>query len=279
MQLSIPIKRVFFLAFLALSCAQANVILWDLGETLITTNTLSIAYEIGIKDFIGYMLVDLQNPFVIEEKVFCVLHAIPALYNVPYTAHARTNKGRIIPPIMRAWFAGYVTAEEIYALAVPMCETLPASYFTCEREKRLVLNTIKTMFNPHVLAASNKPITEAVELLKECAAQGHTLMIVSNLDPETYKALRALPEMQKMFSYFKPENIIISGDYHNVKPEKSFFEAIIKKHKLDPSTCILIDDRQENIQTARECSMKAFQLTNKNYKALRRRLRLMKVIT
>ncbi|MFA6065818.1 MAG: HAD-IA family hydrolase [Candidatus Babeliaceae bacterium] len=277
--------------FLAIFCliapllqAQPHVLWFDFGDTLARPNNFSMARNIGIKKFIGHMFIDLQNPMHIEKKTFDYLFLLQTRSIAPHTIEARTTKGRAMPPIMRDWLAGIITGEDVYKKAVSYSKLIP-HYFTSNREKKLILKTIRTMFDPQLLAEVFYPVDEALELLSELSAQKdadgkplYTLMICSNMDQLTFDCLRKTPALQNLFSYFAPENMIISGNYRNLKPEKSFFETVLKQYAIDPHDCVFIDDRKENVDSARACSIKGIHLRNKDYKAVKRQLQILKVL-
>ena len=269
--------------------AQPKTILFDFGDTLAHPNHFSMVYNMGrepIQDFLGYIFVDMCDPRNIEKKTFDYLFLLQTRSVCPHTIDTRTTKGRIMPPIMRDWLAGIITGEEIYKKAVQYSKFINKRYFTSSREKKLVLKTIESMFHPRSLAHIFYPIDEAVALLEELSVrrdvtgtQEYTLMICSNMDSLTFDILYSMQRLQKLFSYFKPENIIISADYRNIKPEKNFFEAVLKKYNLNPQDCVLIDDRKENVDSARACHMKAIRVKDKNYSSVRKQLQILKILS
>lgn len=277
--LIIKLFSIFFMFFtIPYLSIYSKTLIWDLGNTLISTNKFGIAREIGLKDFFLYSIFDWHNPSKIHDHVFNILNLIETPSKK--TSLVSTAEGKTLPSLVCQWLEGTKTGNEIYKQAHEIIkEYSKAGYFVSHRQKTLVNRAIKVMFDPKILAKNMKRIRPAVRLLKECANQKycngktkHKLLILSNFDPETFKYVIKSKQCQEVFKYFDPENIIISGHIGLLKPNPKIYDFIIKKYQLNPKDCIFIDDQIENINAAINAGMTGILLENQNYRKLRKKL-------
>lgn len=263
---------------------QKNTLIWDLGNTLLTADTLCFAREVGLTDFILYPLIDWKNPKKIHEVAFDLLTRIDSPQHSAYTQ--ATGAGKILPPLMLHWLTGTTSHHEIE-------KTLTHSFgrwqadgaFSSKRQERLVRNTMNTLFHPEKFAHCMKPIKEGVKLLKECAEHRddrgnklNSLYILSNWDQQSFEYLRHSPRTQTLFSYFDTHHITISGDAAVLKPQPEMYHYFINKYDLNPQHCILIDDQVENILAAQEQGLQGLLLENGNYQQLKMELQKLHVL-
>lgn len=82
---------------------------------------------------------------------------------------------------------------------------------------------------------------------------------------------------QALADYFEPGEVdkyfdaaLISGDSGFVKPEAAFYRMMAEKLGVDPSVCVMIDDREEFCRGAEYIGMHAIQY--KNYQQFRQDL-------
>jgi putative hydrolase of the HAD superfamily len=82
----------------------------------------------------------------------------------------------------------------------------------------------------------------------------------------------------KLLEYLKQEiplslfdETLFSCEQGLIKPEIRIYRIIIKKLRVKPEECLLIDNSQENIKTAKKLGMKTIRF--KDYKTLKRRLK------
>lgn len=259
--------------------SSPKIIIWDLGNTLLSTNVFGFASEIGWKDFLLYPLLDWKNPLHIRTIVFTILDSLaePQKGDVHSIA---TCEGRVLPTVMCNWLTGKESGTQICHKAAKRVEEYDqAGYFISARQKRLVKKTLATMFNPQILAKHMRPIKKALKVLRECALQRdeygnphHKLYILSNWDPDSFKDLSISRGFQKILQFIDPKNILISGEIGTLKPHATIYEHFIKKYKVKPADCILIDDQWENIQSAQKSGMSGILLEKRNYKKLKRHL-------
>lgn len=260
-----------------------KVIIWDLGDTLFKPNSFKFAREIGLKNVISYALKDGKNPRQLEDTIFSMLHSLKK--RSPSSPAARKND-KLLPALMIDWLCGHQTGQDVYAKASTCIEQWDAEgHFVSTSEKKLVDRILKAMFDPLKLARSMKPIKKGLKLLEKCAeqvdstgAQAHKLFVLSNWDPQSFNYLYSSEHGQKVFKYFKPENVVISGNIGLMKPDPLIFDHILKEHNLTAADCILIDDQAENIEAAKECGMTGLLLEDHNYKKLKKQLEELHVL-
>lgn len=255
-----------------------HILIWDLGNTLIRSNTYAFARIIGLTDFILYPLLEQKNPKKIDSIVFSLLSQINGHHEGYPSA---TAQGKTLPAILCQWLAGTIDHHSLTE-KVKACEHLwvQQKCFSSKRQQRLVTNTIKAMLDPRKLARCMKPIPQAIRLLKECAelkdADGHKknqLYILSNWDKESFKHLKNAPSMESLFHYFDTRHIVISADIGLIKPQPAIYDYFLKKYNLDPKNCVLIDDQIENITAAEKEGITGLQIQNGNYTQLKLQLK------
>jgi FMN phosphatase YigB (HAD superfamily) len=271
-------KLLGMLIFCMAHFSYGKILIWDFGGILFEPNKLGVANEIGLKNFISYMLLDWKNPNI-EKRLFKVLEGIESNYDpTKYKDQpGGSAEGTPLPPIMCEWQAGTKTGPEIIKLARKHIKDLyQRGYLTSERERVLLQRTVQTMFNPTVLARNVHPSSEGVKLLQECArirnrdgSRKHQLIAFSNWDHlsfgEFYK------RNKKVFNYF--DHIVVSGEIKLIKPHREAFQYLIDKLRLNPRECILIDDQKVNAIGAKACGMKALLINGNDYDALRIKLK------
>ena len=89
---------------------------------------------------------------------------------------------------------------------------------------------------------------ETLALLKACKAAGHKLFVLSNLSIAKYNIIKQEPEIASLFSFF--DDIIISEMTPYEKPDAAIFTYFCEQYNLQPSECVFIDDKQDNLNGA-----------------------------
>lgn len=250
-----------------------KVIIWDLGNTLVDTNTFGIMQQIGLVDFVLYLLIDHKNPVKIKDILFEVLNFGEELPSNAIDQKA-TDKGKILPLPICNWLSGNIKSNEIYQNAYERIDHLDkAGYFISKRQRELIKKIFNFMFDPIKLASYMRPIKSGLKLLDECSKNSHNkLFILSNWDAESFRYLISCDQIKQLFAYFDPENIVISGNIGMIKPQPTIYNYIINKFNLDPHNTIFIDDQAENVNAAQKWGMTGLLLENNNYKKLKANL-------
>ncbi|MCX7653365.1 MAG: HAD family phosphatase [Fervidobacterium sp.] len=90
------------------------------------------------------------------------------------------------------------------------------------------------------------PISENVELLMPLKRMGYQLYVLSNFSRGNFNYV------YKKFEFFKIfDGMIISGFVKQIKPEVEIYQTLIFNFNLNPFESLFIDDKEENIKTAK----------------------------
>lgn len=90
-------------------------------------------------------------------------------------------------------------------------------------------------------------IAGTVEILRELKRAGYPLYGLSNWSAETY------PRVRHQFNFFDLfDEIILSGTVKLIKPDPAIFNLTLNKINRPVSECLLIDDSEANINTAKK---------------------------
>jgi 2-haloacid dehalogenase len=90
-------------------------------------------------------------------------------------------------------------------------------------------------------------ITGTVEILQTLKEKGYPLFGLSNWSAETYPRAR---HKYPFFDLF--DDIVLSGEVKLNKPHPAIFNLLLNKIGYSAPECILIDDSQPNVDTAKE---------------------------
>lgn len=92
---------------------------------------------------------------------------------------------------------------------------------------------------------------DVINLLKE---KGYGVYYLSNWNSWTAERFK----QNGIFSFLEDtDGGLFSYECGLMKPDHKIYEAFLEKFNLDPSTCIFLDDKEENVKAARECGMKS----------------------
>ncbi|QTA38299.1 HAD family phosphatase [Thermosipho ferrireducens] len=101
------------------------------------------------------------------------------------------------------------------------------------------------------------PIEDNIKLIPKLKEKGYRLFILSNFSKNSFEAIY---KKYDFFNYF--DGMVISSHHKTVKPEKKIYQILIEKYNITPSTSLFIDDKIENINTARELGFSTIHLEN-----------------
>ncbi len=88
------------------------------------------------------------------------------------------------------------------------------------------------------------PINGSLQIVKELKAAGYKLYLLSNAGVQFHTYSKNF----EVFKYF--DALDISADMKIVKPNKDIYLTLLKKHGLEASECLFIDDLEKNTQGA-----------------------------
>ncbi|MDR0711318.1 MAG: HAD family phosphatase [Prevotellaceae bacterium] len=98
---------------------------------------------------------------------------------------------------------------------------------------------------------------ESVALLTRLQNAGYTTYGLSNWSAETF------PVARKAHPFFSSFNgIVLSGEEKVCKPNPQIYAILLERYKLLPNQCVFIDDRQENLNTAKEMGITPILFTS-----------------
>ena len=98
---------------------------------------------------------------------------------------------------------------------------------------------------------------ESVDILLKLKHQKYLCYVLSNWSSETFIGMKDDYDFLNKF-----DGMIISGEEKLVKPDEEIYKLAIKRFSLIPEETIFIDDRIENINSAKLLDFKTIHLTN-----------------
>ncbi|MDR1022878.1 MAG: HAD family phosphatase [Prevotellaceae bacterium] len=96
-----------------------------------------------------------------------------------------------------------------------------------------------------------------VALLALLQYTGYAIYGLSNWSAETFPVAR---KGHPFFDSF--DGIVLSGEEKICKPNPQIYAILLKRYKLHPEQCVFIDDRQENLNTAKEMGITPILFTS-----------------
>lgn len=262
-----PILILFLIFFINLN---SKIIIWDLGDTLIKNSKMEIAWQIGIGKFIKTMFCG-TSPSQIQNIIFDVLDTLEN--QTPPVICKATHDKKYMPAIMCNWLSGIEKSQDIIYKAKKQIHKLyQNNFFKSDCEKDVIERSICAMFNPDVLAKSVRPISGARKILKDCKKSKNQMFVLSNWDPESFDQVYHDKKCNKIFKYFAPENIIISGNTGLIKPNVDIFLLFLQEYNVNPQDCIFIDDQKLNRLAAKKVGMKTIKATG-DFNKIRKKLK------
>ncbi len=110
--------------------------------------------------------------------------------------------------------------------------------------------------NTHLMPVHWPKVWEKVHALKE---KGYRLYLLSNYSSVFFaNHIEGLPFLEDV------DGAVISWQIHEIKPEKVIYQTLLDKYSLNPSESVFFDDRQENVEAARNMGITAYQIHDQN---------------
>ena len=92
---------------------------------------------------------------------------------------------------------------------------------------------------------------DVIAALEALRRRGFRLWLLSNA-----QAVFTAYELRLLGLHDQFDGILLSSDYGCRKPDRRFYDALLKEHKLDPARCLMIgNDRETDIAGARAAGM------------------------
>lgn len=146
--------------------------------------------------------------------------------------------------IMKAWIIDNDYTEQ--------CTEDEYIHLICQRLRPELHKYIPDILRLTIDATTPYPETrDVINLLKE---KGYGIYYLSNWNSWTAERFK----QNGTFSFLDDtDGGLFSYECGLMKPDHKIYETFLKKFGLDPSTCVFLDDREENVKAARECGMKS----------------------
>jgi HAD superfamily hydrolase (TIGR01509 family) len=231
---------------------QLNII-FDLGGVLIYTSKFNAFGKIGLGTTLSFMI---HNGKPSEKTLFDALEMIGGKQiKKPFSC---SPSGRPLPLLMCKWLTGAMTNKQIINKCLHGIQN-NQTWFANKEHKKLVIKLILMTFSPKSFIDTQKTIVKHIKLAKKLKAKGHRIYILSNWDTESFTYLK-----EKYHKFFdqQVDGIVISGNVGCMKPDKKIYEILLNKFKLNPHNCVFVDDRIENILSAKECGIHIVHMQN-----------------
>jgi len=227
-------------------------IIFDLVGVLFRINKLKLFSHLGVSNVAAYMLTHRKNPLT---QFFKMLDKIANQEeNNPFPIK---YKSYLQPKCISDLNLGLTTNKDVISKIECKIHGLDnQKYFSSRKEKKMMVDILKTCLNTTLLVSLTNPITKTIELVKELKNNKHlNLYIISNIDKETFFHLNNLHK--SLFCQFN--DIILSCNVSILKPNPKIFHHLLAKHKIDPKASIFIDDQQENTTAAEHIGITSIQ--------------------
>lgn len=112
-------------------------------------------------------------------------------------------------------------------------------------------------FHAHWRNGLGEENKESIALLAHLQSAGYATYGLSNWSAETFPTAR---EAHPFFNSF--DGIVLSGEEKVCKPNPKIYAILLKRYNLLPEQCVFIDDRQENLDTAKELGITTILFTS-----------------
>ncbi len=171
----------------------------------------------------------------------------------------------------KAWIMGSQSGEYLVGLVHAAIDNpLHYDFFNNEQERMLIKHGIEYILVPHHIAALTTLFDESMPFIQRCKQSTIRLMIISNWDPESFKALQQ--KFPYFFSYFDESDLIIPATIGYIKPEAEIYSAA--QSKLDRKAQIFfVDDSERNVHGAHRAGISG--ITHKNWLTTQQELKAM----
>ena len=151
----------------------------------------------------------------------------------------------LLPQMPRFWEEydrGVVSYEQVV--------TDLAEYNNCDRE--LADKNLRRSI------LTQEEIVATKALVADLKAAGYKLYVLSNMSLEFIEFLRKT----EVYKYFDGE--VVSCEEHVVKPDAEIYRRLVERYGLDVSETLVIDDRKENVEAARNEGWEGFNFNPRN---------------
>ena len=100
------------------------------------------------------------------------------------------------------------------------------------------------------------PLGYACDWIKDLKKRGLKVYILSNYSKRIYDQT-----VDQMDFLSLVDGALFSFQCHMIKPERTFYEELIRRYKIRPERAVFIDDRQNNVDGAKAAGLLALRFT------------------
>ncbi len=272
-----------FLTFFNTINAQSTIkaVIYDYHGVLSKIDNLGVAGEIGFFNTVFYHLFDTKQHEGLEDRLLQTLEALGGT-QVPRDGHiVRNGHLKALPQLMCRWMDGsFDPMAEKPTIMTDLKKLYDNKFFKNKREYHVMRNLITCMFfEPHRLNKHKQPIKEMIAMASAIKKQGKCQQfLLSNIDALGFKDLLKIEMGATLKSVIDEKNLFTSADIGYNKPHPNAYQHILKVHGLKASECVFIDDQLENVKAARDLGMIGIHVQDKNYKRVRKQLKVLGVL-
>ncbi len=224
---------------------NASVIIFDITGVLFRENRKVFAQKIGPGTLARYTLTHWKNP---GNTCLSMLSNMSCDSTHSPTTPFKLN-GYLMPQCIVDLHQGSKTYAQTHVEITKYIKQLHIqNYFKSPMEKNITQHIVDLIFDPEQLPDLTKPIAPMVRLARQLKAAGYQLYLLANLPDELFQILSTTyPDIIELF-----DGKIISSQVNMVKPNIKIFSHLLETYQLNPETCILIDEKEENIAAAQQ---------------------------
>jgi HAD superfamily hydrolase (TIGR01509 family) len=223
-------------------------IIFDLTNVVIKENQVEFAKKIGYGVLTRYAITHWKNP---GYRCLDMLAAM-SKHETQQPHITITLKKRTMPRCIVELQEGKKTCSQVKTEITECIEHLDTQkFFSSAKEKTLMSQIMHLILDPTIIATIIEPIKPTIQLIQKLKSAGHSVYLLANAPEELYSAVHnKYPHIIKLF-----DGITISSHIKTVKPDHAIFNQLITAHNLNPAECILIDDLEESVTTAKSLGM------------------------
>lgn len=112
-------------------------------------------------------------------------------------------------------------------------------------------------FDKHYTDIFTSEVPGMFDLMTELKGKGYPLLGLSNWGRKVYEVI---DKFHRIFGLI--DDSLISWQVHQIKPHPDIYKSFLKKFNVSASECVFIDDKAENIATARQLGMAGVVFSN-----------------
>lgn len=98
---------------------------------------------------------------------------------------------------------------------------------------------------------------DTLSFYQACQSHGYRVFLLSNIGLESHAYLR-----QKFPFFDLADGMVLSYQERCIKPDPKIFQILLDRYQLEPEECLFLDDKQNNVDTAKSCGMQAIVFTS-----------------